>query len=92
MAKRITLTSLWSTEPLTKDNENKESSSTLEREIQLTESQLRVDQAEMTSSSDDECVNIQALLQDSTTSSSAEQRLESGIIPTITTEDCQGEI
>ena len=92
MAKRITLTSLWSTEPLPKENENKECSRTSEEEIQLTESQLRVDQTEITSSSEDECMNSQAKLQDSPTASSVERRFESGTIPTDTTEECQGEI
>ncbi|KAI6648723.1 Zinc finger MYM-type protein 1-like [Oopsacas minuta] len=57
--------------------------------IQLTESQLRVDQTEITSSSEDEFMNGQAKLQDSPTTSSAERRFESGTIPTDTTEECQ---
>ncbi|KAI6658767.1 Zinc finger MYM-type protein 1-like [Oopsacas minuta] len=55
----------------------------------LTESQLRVDQTEITSSSKDEFMNSQAKLQDSPTASSAERRFESGTIPTDTTEECQ---
>ncbi|KAI6648536.1 Zinc finger MYM-type protein 1-like [Oopsacas minuta] len=89
MAKRITLTSLWCTEPLPKEYENKECSRTSEEEIGLTESQLRVDQTEITSSSKDEFMNSQAKLQDSPTASSAERRFESGTIPTDTTEECQ---
>ena len=87
MAKRgITLTSLWSKELRSKGNENKERSST--SEIQLTEPQLRVDQA---ASSDDECVNSQAEFQDLQTASSSEQRFESGTISTVTTENYQGQ-
>ena len=90
MAKRITLTSLWTTDPLPKEIDNKQSSTSTEEEILLTESRLRIDQDEMTSC-DDECA-IEAKSQDSPTASSPAQRFESGTMPTVTTEDCQGEI
>ena len=90
MAKRITLTSLWGTEPLSKRNENTECSNTSDEEIQLTDSQLRVDRVHMTSYTDDDCVISLSKLQDSPTVCRAVKRFESGTIFGVTTEDYQG--
>ena len=78
------------TEPLSKGNKNTECSNTSDEEIQLTDSQLQVDRALMTSYSDDDCVNSQSKLQDSPIVCCAVQRFESGTISAVTTEDYQG--